>query len=718
MNKHQIFFLMVTWISVLPSFAQLFPKLKPLSDKELLEILEPMEKKGKWGYANVEGKFFIKPIFSAARPYKKEAAIVCYEGKWGLLDKRGIWAASPVYEEMGNFEGSYSIVKQNGVYGTMGYDGKHITEPMFQKCERRNGFNVLLVEKNGQWGAVDKQGELSVQPIFSEVDVIKNGIALVTQDGRRGAVNAELKTVVVSNYDSLAYAADGALLAKKDYLMGVISYQGEVKIPLEYEDIHLSQSGKSYIVKQNGKYGLKGTNYKEILPPVLREEPKLQSGNSLIQQDSLLYIVSEKGAGWWYVPIRFDLSNLSSVVMPDISVCQAMRLGTDMLLVYEDNTPYFLVKDDRVVWAANSAVKQWAETPINYRLNCETVSRKGLMTALNVNKRSVQIEQSFELSWPISSVDPRVDVTICQQALLDAMSKHLFGESFATSFETVDEFLAYATTHACKSENLTNIRSVNLKQKMKNTTPGSYSMVYIGEFVGDEESADVTYDFHPNIESYDMAHPENEPYYIHFNKASGETFQLKDRFTLNAQSRMVGLMRNGRVELTNDDREIFKEVKDECADVDENFFMKDGLLYFYKHPFYSCPPIHIGLRMRADVRGRKDRNSDRHLESEYVFTSPDLDFWGLHGHVRRVVVTEGDSVTCDILFSIDGRLERVNGSDESGFYKRNKRGYLIKEKKDEEAYIYMENDTEGNWIKRRKKDGLENDIVIREITYY
>ena len=63
MKKIQLLMMMVAYMVMLPSSGQV-PKLKPLKEKELLEVLTPQEKKGTWGYANEENKFFIKNIFS------------------------------------------------------------------------------------------------------------------------------------------------------------------------------------------------------------------------------------------------------------------------------------------------------------------------------------------------------------------------------------------------------------------------------------------------------------------------------------------------------------------------------------------------------------------------------------------------------------------------------------------------------------------------------
>ncbi len=56
-----------------------------------------------------------------------------------------------------------------------------------------------------------------------------------------------------------------AHFAKKDGKYGLISYEGQIIIPLEYEYVDLPVAG-IIVVRKNGKYGALSWKNKEILP--------------------------------------------------------------------------------------------------------------------------------------------------------------------------------------------------------------------------------------------------------------------------------------------------------------------------------------------------------------------------------------------------------------------------------------------------------------------
>lgn len=726
MKNRKLIGMMVACMCVLPLFGQV-PKLKPLNEKELLETLKPGEKKGTWGYVNDEGKFLIKNIFSEARPYNRDIAIVRYGTKYGILDKTGVFILEPAYDEMKDFHGVYSRVRQGSVWGTIGRDGKVITPPQFDKCEYRRPFEVLLVTKDGRIGAVDSRGLVSVEPVFSMLNDVKDGVAIVLQNGKMGAVDLSLRIMVEPKYDILEYTGSGEFYAKNDGKVGIVSYTGDLKNPIEYDDIQFQEVGKYYLTTRDGKYGLISPTNKEILAPVLKEKPQLHSGNNLIEQDGVLYLVSERGASWWSVDKYFDLSRSASLSMSDTLTLQTMPLGTEMLLIYHDSNPYFISKAGRVVWAANADIKQWAESPINFQLNCENVSKKGYITAMNEAKKPVVIEQSFDLRWPVSALDPRVDVALCQQVLIDCMQRKLFGESSTLAFDDIDAFLTYATTHVCKGEGLTNVQA-SAKPKGKNMNEGGYTMSYTGCFVGDETIADATYNFQPNIMMFGSIRPQNEPEYVHFSKETGVPFTLKDRYSLSAQGKMVSMIRAGNVVCdTPEEKEAFNSLRDACADVDENFYVKGDLVYFYKHPFYSSQPMHIGVRQASDVLAGS--TGKKQSFSEYVFTSFDLGFFDLHDHVEKMSFNGSSLGNHTYRFNLRGDLIEIDGNNpfaenpEEGVIhmERDKKG-LLKKNGDavdaSDAYQYLEYDTHGNWTKRKLKQAEDGAEETRTITYY
>ncbi|MBQ8838323.1 MAG: WG repeat-containing protein, partial [Bacteroidales bacterium] len=103
------------------------PKLKEIKGKKLLEEITPVqdEKRGLWGYANSEGKFTIKPVFTAACPYEGNLARISVEGKWGLINNIGTYAVYPQFEAIEPFSAdSLAVTRHEGKYGIIDNKGR------------------------------------------------------------------------------------------------------------------------------------------------------------------------------------------------------------------------------------------------------------------------------------------------------------------------------------------------------------------------------------------------------------------------------------------------------------------------------------------------------------------------------------------------------------------------------------------------------------------
>lgn len=59
-----------------------------------------------------------------------------------------------------------------------------------------------------------------------------------------GAVDANLQTMVEPKYDILEYTGGGEFFAKLNGKVGIVSYTGDEKNPIEYDDIFFSRIGK------------------------------------------------------------------------------------------------------------------------------------------------------------------------------------------------------------------------------------------------------------------------------------------------------------------------------------------------------------------------------------------------------------------------------------------------------------------------------------------
>ena len=66
-------------------------------------ILKPVERAGKWGFADLKGKEVISPRYDEAGFFAEGLAGVRLGGKWGFVDKTGRLVIKIQYDEAGFF---------------------------------------------------------------------------------------------------------------------------------------------------------------------------------------------------------------------------------------------------------------------------------------------------------------------------------------------------------------------------------------------------------------------------------------------------------------------------------------------------------------------------------------------------------------------------------------------------------------------------------------
>jgi hypothetical protein len=140
--------------------------------------LKPVERKGKWGYADPAGKMVIKPQFDMAYSFSEGLA--------------------PVHKGSG--------------FGYVNQSGKLVTSPRFQGV----GFfseGLAEVKTGGKWGFIDRTGKMVIAPQFDSTKPFSEGLAVVGKDGvKKGWVIDKTGKMVIPGID---YPYSGRLLFKE-----------------------------------------------------------------------------------------------------------------------------------------------------------------------------------------------------------------------------------------------------------------------------------------------------------------------------------------------------------------------------------------------------------------------------------------------------------------------------------------------------------------------
>ena len=296
------------------------PKLKEIKGKKLLEQVTPLKhKKGLWGYANDEGKYVIKPVFTEACPFEGNLARVNVDGKWGTISSNGLFIVEPIYESIAEYSAdSLAVVSLFSKYGLINAKGQHVQTNCYEEIQYADyGYRGI---QNGKYNTIDSKGAEILPPQFDDMVMLdrRRGLEQVLKDGQWGVLQNGRDILADGFDDKLVLLQSGAAGQPDLYTvhqggkMGIVTSYGQFVVPCVYDDIVPSLSGQYYLTTQDGKYGAISLKMTELIAPILDKRPYLGEDIFTVHDNGSFYAVNSRGS----VPFE-DCADLYYMFKPD-----------------------------------------------------------------------------------------------------------------------------------------------------------------------------------------------------------------------------------------------------------------------------------------------------------------------------------------------------------------------------------------------------------------
>ena len=107
----------------------------------------------------------------------------------------------------------------------------------------------------GKWGFIDKYERIKVQPLYQQVGVFQEGLAVVKTSRGYSVINKDGKQLCPPDNDRLTLLESGNWLMEREGRFGIMDRHGRTLINVKYE--HLQELGNGFaIIKKFGKFGL------------------------------------------------------------------------------------------------------------------------------------------------------------------------------------------------------------------------------------------------------------------------------------------------------------------------------------------------------------------------------------------------------------------------------------------------------------------------------
>lgn len=206
--------------------------------------------------------------------------------KFGFLDEDGNVKIPYDYDYAEPFSCGYALVRQ----GSKLYFIDAYNRPAFGSDKSKYNYytsfreELCAVEKDGQCGYIDTNGNLVIDTVFDEAYNFSQGLAAVANDGAYGYINKNGNIVIDYRFDEAGEFENGYAVVKKNGYYGFIDRLGQERTPFVYEAASDFSEGLA-AVRLNGMYTYTDTNGSLRFEPIFEEAHDFSGGIALVKFD-------------------------------------------------------------------------------------------------------------------------------------------------------------------------------------------------------------------------------------------------------------------------------------------------------------------------------------------------------------------------------------------------------------------------------------------------
>lgn len=191
--------------------------------------------------------------------YEKSVLKYSENGKYGIIDFTGKELTKAIYEEIDTFqfkEGEL-LVKKEGKYGILNIKGTTLVKTEYDKIEadkfyesengyKNAGYIVSKTTEEGyRYGYIDIEGKLIIKPQYNDiyriVEIDEKEIYIIAAENGKYGLFKNTNKIIDNQYQSLIYnESNNTITALKGKKYGVLSIEGEIIVPFEYNQIDIS----------------------------------------------------------------------------------------------------------------------------------------------------------------------------------------------------------------------------------------------------------------------------------------------------------------------------------------------------------------------------------------------------------------------------------------------------------------------------------------------
>lgn len=240
-----------------------------------------VKKDGKYGAINLEGKQIIPIEYEEITAINgiKNALKVKKDGKYGIINNEGNVIINTEYTDITNLgkddKAGYIVKNEEGKFGIVDYSNTKILDTKYEEIKKVYSNDLYVVKDNGKLKLIDKAGEDVLTDKFDNIYAIlknaDNGV-IFEKNGKYGVMKLNGEISVEASYEDLREAKSGILIAKENGKYGIIDIQKQTKVEFKYNMITYYEKADIYSLEEENYNNLMlNGNYEQMLSGILMD---------------------------------------------------------------------------------------------------------------------------------------------------------------------------------------------------------------------------------------------------------------------------------------------------------------------------------------------------------------------------------------------------------------------------------------------------------------
>ena len=302
--------------------------------------------RGKFGYVDRKGNVVIEPQFDNAKSFSEGLAWAEKDGRTGYIDHTGVFVIELDAKDGSPFSDGCAKIWTGGGYpdSYINKQGEVIIDGKLFDYVHEMSEGMVVVNKDGKYGVLDKNGNQIVAPKFKECQDFSDGLAWIKMSRKWGCVDKKGNMVIDTNYISINNFHEGLAFVWIDNDRPVcIDKKGNVVIKELPKGLHRSDylifSEGLACIKVDGKYGYIDKTGEFAIEPQFYSASNFSCGLALIMTENAMHGYIDK-TGRIVIEPKYEMAgNFSEGLAP---VC--LKNGT-----LEKRKYFFIDKKEHLV---------------------------------------------------------------------------------------------------------------------------------------------------------------------------------------------------------------------------------------------------------------------------------------------------------------------------------------------------------------------------------